>query len=82
MNWSLIIVEALIIACCTTRCHIVVLEKNEEIFKAILQSIKKTIPPVVTTKVNEPSPTIEASQDLDVMIIKPHKFVCKARPNK
>jgi len=76
------IAGTLITACCMTGYYIMALEKDEEIFKAILQPIKKTIPLVVPTKVNKPSPTIKASQDPNTMIIKPHKFFRKARSNK
>jgi len=76
------IASAWIMACCAIGHYIVVLEKDDEIFKAILQSMKKTIPLMVPIEVNEPTLVVEGSQDPNAMTIKPHKFVRKARPSK
>lgn len=74
MNWKFIIASASITACRGTGRHLVALEEDEDIFKALLQPMRKTTEPVLTAKVNEPMPALEASQDPDAMTMVPRKF--------
>lgn len=82
LNSSLFLAGASITACRATGRHILALEKDKEIFEAILQPMKKSTPPVVTTEVTEPPPIVEASQDPDAMTVVPRMFVRRDRPRK
>jgi len=71
MCMMLFILGASIIACRGTSRHIVVLEEDRDIFKAILEPMKKTTPAVAIT---QPLPPVEESQDPDSMTIMARKF--------
>jgi len=81
-NCLMVIVGASIKACRVTGRHIVALEKDSDIFQAILVPMKKTNPLVVIAPVTKLLEAIQVSQDLDTMTVIPQVFVCRDRPSK
>lgn len=82
MKSLLCMAGASIRACRGTGCHIVALEEDKDIFKAILLPMKKITPIEETVEVNEMPPVVPESQDPHVRIVKPRKFIQKDRPSK
>jgi len=61
-NGLMVTTSASIMVCRTTSRHIVALEKDSDIFQAILMPMKKTNPLMVTTPITEPLEAIQVSR--------------------
>lgn len=80
---SLLVLEgASIKACRASGRHIVALEKEKDIFDAILFPMKKVTPTTVTPTGTEAIEEVQVSQDLDAMTIVPRPFVRRDRSSK
>ena len=64
-------------ACRGTGCHIVAVKGNKDTFDAILKPMRKSS--VVTPTV---APIVDASEDLEDMLVVPRKFIHKGKFSK
>ena len=73
---------AAIKACRATGRHIIALEKDSDVFKGVLEKMKKDTPIPVATEVEDDALIEDKSDNPDAVVVTPWKFVRKKKSCK